>query len=63
MEDRDYPQARYLTEAMQLVRSIKASDLPADVKGPDIGEMLIQKRIEALAELKNHHAQLNTSTI
>ena len=63
LEDRDYPQARYLTEAMQLVRSIKASDLPADVKGPDIGEMLIQKRIEALAELKNHHAQLNTSTI
>ena len=63
LEDRDYPQARYLTEAMQLVRSIKASDLPADVKGPDIGEMLIQKRIEALAELKNRHAQLNTSTI
>ena len=63
LEDRDYPQARYLTEAMQLVRSIKASDLPADVKGPDIGEMLIQKRIEALAELKHRHAQLNTSTI
>ena len=63
LEDRDYPQARYLIEAMQLVRSIKASDLPADVKGPDIGEMLIQKRIEALAELKNRHAQLNTSTI
>ena len=62
-EDRDYPQARYLIEAMQLVRSIKASDLPADVKGPDIGEMLIQKRIEALAELKHRHAQLNTSTI
>ena len=63
LEDRDYPQARYLIEAMQLVRSIKASDLPADVKGPDIGEMLIQKRIEALAELKHRHAQLNTSTI
>ena len=63
LEDRDYPQARYLTEAMQLVRSIKASALPADVKGPDIGEMLIQKRIEALAELKHRHAQLNTSTI
>lgn len=52
LEDRDYPQARYLTEAMQLVRDIKASDLPPEIKGPDIGEMLIQKRIEALGKLK-----------
>lgn len=57
LEDRDYPQARYLTEAMQLVRNIKASDLPAGIKGPDIGEMLIKKRIEALAELKIRHTQ------
>lgn len=57
LEDRDYPQARYLTEAMQLVRSIKASDLPADVKGPDIGEMLIQKRIEALGKLKEKFSE------
>ena len=38
---------------MNVVRSIKASDLPVDVKGPDIGEMLIQRRIEAIAELKH----------
>ena len=53
LEDRDYPQGRYLFDAMQLVRSIKASDLPAEIKGADIGEMLIQKRIEALSHLKN----------
>ncbi|NHC02463.1 multifunctional CCA addition/repair protein [Acinetobacter sp. 187] len=52
LEDRDYPQAAYLRRAMELVRNIKASDLPAEVKGPDIGEMLIQKRIDALATLK-----------
>ena len=52
LEDRDYPQADYLRRAMELVRNIKASDLPAEVKGPDIGEMLIQKRIEALSTLK-----------
>ena len=63
LEDRDYPQAHYLTEAMQLVRNIKASDLPPEIKGPDIGEMLIQKRIDALAELKLRHTQLKTSTI
>lgn len=52
LEDRNYPQAAYLRHAMELVRNIKASDLPAEVKGPDIGEMLIQKRIDALATLK-----------
>ncbi|QIO08382.1 multifunctional CCA addition/repair protein [Acinetobacter lanii] len=55
LEDRDYPQAAYLRRAMELVRNIKASDLPAEVKGPDIGEMLIQKRIDALAALKASH--------
>lgn len=55
LENRDYPQARYLTEAMHLVRSIKAQDLPADVKGPDIGEMLIQRRIHAIEALKSSY--------
>ena len=37
---------------MQTVRAIKAQDLPADIQGPDIGEMLIERRIQALGELK-----------
>jgi tRNA nucleotidyltransferase (CCA-adding enzyme) len=59
LENRDYPQSRYVFEAMELVRSIKAQDLPPEVKGPDIGEMLIERRIKALGELKSkHHAEI-----
>ena len=57
LEDRDYPQKDYLLKAMEIVRNIKAHDLPPEVKGPDIGEMLIQRRIEALNELKHQHNQ------
>ena len=52
MEDRDYPQADYVLKAMQVVRGIKAQDLPPEIKGPDIGEMLIQRRIKAIEVLK-----------
>lgn len=52
LEDRDYPQATYILKAMEVVRNIKAQDLPADVKGQEIGEMLIERRIQAIAELK-----------
>ncbi|MDM1755429.1 multifunctional CCA addition/repair protein [Acinetobacter towneri] len=55
LEDRDYPQASYILEAIQVVRSIKAQDLPADVQGPDIGEMLIELRIKAIEQLKARH--------
>ena len=55
LEDRDYPQAKYILEAIQVVRSIKAQDLPADVEGPDIGEMLIERRIKAIEQLKARH--------
>ncbi len=56
LENRDYAQAQYVREAMELVRNIKAQDLPPDVKGADIGEMLIERRIHALAELKEQHS-------
>ena len=59
LEDRAYPQAKYLFDVMQTVRSIKASDLPPEIKGADIGEMLIQKRIEAIAEFKQKYTQPN----
>ena len=55
LEDRDYPQASYILEAIQVVRSIKAQDLPADVQGLDIGEMLIERRIKAIEQLKARH--------
>lgn len=52
LENRPYPQAEYMRKAIQCVRQIKASDLPKDIKGPDIGEMLITYRIKALETLK-----------
>lgn len=58
LEDREYPQAAYVLEAMQVVRNIKAQDLPPDIQGPDIGEILIECRIKALAELKVYHTAL-----
>ena len=52
LENREYPQAQYVLDAMEVVRSIKAQDLPPDIQGPDIGEMLIQRRIKAIQALK-----------
>ena len=40
---------------MQIVRNIRAQDLPEHITGPEIGEMLIQYRIEALAQFKQQH--------
>ena len=57
LEDRPYPQAKYLLDAMQMVRTIKASDLPPEITGADIGEMLIQKRIEAISDFKQNYTQ------
>lgn len=55
LEQRPYPQAQYMLDAMQIVRNIRAQDLPEHVTGPEIGEMLIQYRIEALAKFKEQH--------
>lgn len=55
LEDRPYPQAQYILDAMQVVRSIKVQDLPDNIKGAEIGEMLIQYRIDALTEFKHQH--------
>lgn len=55
LEDRPYPQAQYMLDAMQVVRSVKVQDLPDNIKGAEIGEMLIQYRIDALTEFKHQH--------
>ncbi|ENU07936.1 multifunctional CCA addition/repair protein [Acinetobacter calcoaceticus] len=55
LEDRPYPQAQYMLDAMQVVRSIKVQDLPENIKGAEIGEMLIQCRIDALTEFKHQY--------
>ncbi|MEB6666920.1 multifunctional CCA addition/repair protein [Acinetobacter vivianii] len=55
LEQRPYPQAQYMLDVMQIVRNIRAQDLPEHVSGPEIGEMLIQYRIDALAKFKEQH--------
>lgn len=55
LENRPYPQAQYVLDAMEIVRNIRAQDLPDHIQGAEIGEMLIQYRIEALAKFKEQH--------
>ncbi|ENX33597.1 multifunctional CCA protein [Acinetobacter colistiniresistens] len=55
LEQRPYPQAQFVLDAMEIVRNIRAQDLPEHVTGPEIGEMLIQYRIDALAKFKELH--------
>lgn len=57
LEDRPYPQAQYVLDAMEIVRNIRAQDLPDHIQGAEIGEMLIQYRIEALAKFKEQHTE------
>lgn len=54
-EQREYPQKAYILQAMDIVRKIKAQHLPSHIKGAEIGEMLIQKRIEALDTFKQQY--------
>ena len=55
LENRPYPQADFLREAMKRVTAIRAASLPADIKGPDIGEALVAARIEAIADFKKEY--------
>lgn len=57
LENRPYPQAQYILDAMEIVRNIRAQDLPDHIQGAEIGEMLIQYRIEALAKFKEQHTE------
>ncbi len=57
LETRPYPQAKYILDAIEIVRNIRAQDLPSDIHGAEIGEMLIQYRIEALAKYKEQYGE------
>jgi tRNA nucleotidyltransferase (CCA-adding enzyme) len=62
LENRPYPQAQFILAAMNEVRKIRAAILPKEIQGANIGEALINARIEAIAQLKetwqkdHHHA-------
>jgi tRNA nucleotidyltransferase (CCA-adding enzyme) len=59
LENRAYPQAVFLREAMYRVRKIRAASLPAYIQGSSIGEALVAARIESIQQLKNEwgHAE------
>ena len=57
LEQRPYPQADFLRHAIQQVRAIRSTDLPAHIQGPAIGEALINARIIALEQLKQQFVQ------
>ncbi len=52
LENRAYPQAIFMREALLRVRKIRAASLPPDVQGSSIGEALIAARIDAIQQLK-----------
>jgi tRNA nucleotidyltransferase (CCA-adding enzyme) len=60
LEQRPYPQAEFLREAMQIVRKIRASDVPERLNGASIGEALVAMRIEAIADFQKIQRALNT---
>lgn len=51
LENRDYPQAALMRDAISVVRAIRAQDLSGDLQGSSIGEALINARINAIAKL------------
>lgn len=57
LEQRPYAQADFLRQAIQQVRAIRSTDLPAHIQGPAIGEALINARIKALEQLKQQFVQ------
>ena len=52
LQDRPYPQADFIREAMQRVRQIRANDLPVHLNDCSIGEALVNARIEAIQSFK-----------
>jgi tRNA nucleotidyltransferase (CCA-adding enzyme) len=51
LEDRAYPQAALLREALDAVLAIRARDLEVDASGPEVGKALRRARIEAIGSI------------
>lgn len=52
-QDRDYPQGRFLSTALETALAVRAAELglPDNTPGPEIGRRLRAARIEAIAEI------------
>jgi len=55
LEDRDYPQADILRRALKAARTVTAKTLMEEghEQSPQLGNLLRQRRIEAIKELRN----------
>jgi tRNA nucleotidyltransferase (CCA-adding enzyme) len=49
LSDVDYPSGRLLREAHAAAMAVRASDLPGELQGPELGEALRKARIAAIA--------------
>lgn len=59
LQDRDYPQGRFLSAALETVLGIRLADLPPDAAatGPELGDKLRAARIEAIADMVVNHPE------
>ena len=56
LEDRPYPQGDYLLRAYRSIANIRARDLDLDgISGPEVGDLLREARVEAIAQIKRGH--------
>ncbi len=62
MADRDYPQAAQLRAALAAVQAVRASELPADLAGPALGQALQQARVHALRRWRGEHDNTASNT-
>ena len=53
LQDREYPQGRFLRRALDAALSVQARDLGLEepVSGPEVGEKLREARIDAIRQL------------
>jgi tRNA nucleotidyltransferase (CCA-adding enzyme) len=59
LQDRDYPQAAFLQQALATALAIQARDLEGigKLSGPEVGEQLRAARVQAIAQLSVDHSQ------
>lgn len=55
LEDSEYPSRQALVDALRAASKVRASDLPAGLSGPAIGEAMRRARIAAIAGQREQH--------
>jgi tRNA nucleotidyltransferase (CCA-adding enzyme) len=62
LEDRPYPQAEYFQGALAVAAAVTATDVATgDLPGPQIGEALRRKRLQAIGAWRGHARSVDAS--